>query len=129
MTDKSRVLPIFLTVLVAGEFAAFCIYYAKATQTVLFIDLMLPQNVHIEQAMNVLFMAADLALAISMVVLLRKRRSGFPKTDSIVKRIVLYTVGTSVATVFISTVALVSVLVAPQSFLFLAADLTICKCK
>ena len=128
MGNKRLVLPIFLSHLVAGEAAAICLYYAKANEAQLFEQLTFSENVHVEQAMNVLFVVADLALATSMVFLLRQHRSGFAKTDSIIQRIVSYTLSTSLVTVVVSTVALISVIVAPSSFLFLAADLTICKC-
>ncbi|KAF9514207.1 hypothetical protein BS47DRAFT_888679 [Hydnum rufescens UP504] len=45
---------------------------------------------------------ADVVIATYMCILLRRRRTGFPKTDSVINRMVLYTVSTGLITSILS---------------------------
>jgi len=50
--------------------------------------------------------SADIVIAICMCLLLRRRRTGFRKTDSMLTHMILYTMGTGVATSVLSCLAL-----------------------
>ncbi|KAF9512070.1 hypothetical protein BS47DRAFT_1103796 [Hydnum rufescens UP504] len=50
---------------------------------------------------------ADIVISTCMCILLRRRRTGFQKTDSVINRMVLYTINTGLATSVLSCVVLV----------------------
>jgi len=50
---------------------------------------------------------ADIVIATRMCLLLRHRRTGFPKTDSVINRMVLYTISTGLVTGVLSCIDLV----------------------
>ncbi|KAF9513074.1 hypothetical protein BS47DRAFT_1017425 [Hydnum rufescens UP504] len=50
---------------------------------------------------------ADIVIAACMCLLLRRRRTGFQKTDSVITRMILYTIATGLVTGVLSCVALV----------------------
>ncbi|KAF9510100.1 hypothetical protein BS47DRAFT_1364794 [Hydnum rufescens UP504] len=50
--------------------------------------------------------AADIVIAICMCLLLHRRRTGFQKTDSMITHMILYTMGTGLATSVLSCLAL-----------------------
>jgi len=49
---------------------------------------------------------ADVVIATCMCLLLQRRRTGFQQTDSIITRMILYTIGTGLATSVLSCIAL-----------------------
>ncbi|KAF9514204.1 hypothetical protein BS47DRAFT_1485191 [Hydnum rufescens UP504] len=57
---------------------------------------------------------ADVVIAVYMCILLRRRRTGFEKTDSVINRMVLYTISTGLITSVLSCLLLV--LVAKEAF-------------
>lgn len=89
----------------------------------------LNQIVVTEVAMNSTMAFTDTLLASVLVWYLWKGRSGFKRTDSIINRLVMYTVGTGLLTSFWMIVALISAELAPRSFIYLVADLTLPKRK
>ncbi|KAF9512081.1 hypothetical protein BS47DRAFT_1383140 [Hydnum rufescens UP504] len=50
---------------------------------------------------------ADVVIAASMCILLRRRRTGFPKTDSVINHMTLYTISTGLVTSVLSGILLV----------------------
>ena len=79
--------------------------------------------------MNAVIAFANTALAVTLIYYLWNQRSGFVKTDSVVQRLVMYTIGTGFATSLWGILALVFGEVLPTSFAFLIFDLTFPKRK
>ncbi|KAL5478287.1 hypothetical protein ACEPAI_2471 [Sanghuangporus weigelae] len=69
----------------------------------------------------------DTFLAVVLVWLLRKARSGITRSDSIVKCLIMYNIGSSLVTTICPLVALVSVTIAPHSFIFELAGYLLAK--
>lgn len=76
-------------------------------------------------AMNSFALATDVALALSLIILLHRIRSGLRNTDSVVNRISVYVVSTSLVTVVVSTMAIVAEMVAPLSLSWVACNIAI----
>ena len=90
-----------------------------------------PQFVKIvrtERALNCITAFTDTYLALVLIWLLWRSRSGIQRTDSILNRLIMYTVGSGLITSLWAISALISSLAAPQSFIYLLADLVIPKC-
>ncbi|KAL5478258.1 hypothetical protein ACEPAI_2442 [Sanghuangporus weigelae] len=76
-----------------------------------------------EIIMNTSAVFVDMLLALSMIWFLRKNRSGVRRTDSIVNRIVMLTIGSGLVTALWAIIAVVSAAVAPRSLIYLSSDL------
>ena len=94
MSKKNKVLVVVLAFLVAVEFALVMVYFARVKNTKLLVDLANPKTTTIEKIMNGVFVITDVALAGALVVLLHRSRSGFLRTDSIIKQLIAYTLST-----------------------------------
>ena len=82
-----------------------------------------------ERAMNVIVLITDTAIALVLIYLLWNRRSGFKKTESIIKRLVAFTIGTGLITSIMAIVAFVAAEALPNSFIYLLIDFCMAKRK
>ncbi|OCH89216.1 hypothetical protein OBBRIDRAFT_34286 [Obba rivulosa] len=64
--------------------------------------------------------AADILLASSLVILLWKRRTGIPRTDSIVRVLMLYSINTGALTSVCELLCLVMFAIMPANFIYFA---------
>ena len=127
MSDKNRVLVGALGTAVLGQFIATVVYFGQMYNFNLIKQL--DQVVATEVAMNSTMVFTDTLLASVLVWYLWKGRSGFKRTDSIINRLVMYTIGTGLLTSFWMIAALISAELSPHSFIYLVADLTLPKRK
>ena len=79
--------------------------------------------------MNCITVFTDSLLAVVIIWLLWRSRSGIKKTDSVVNRLIMYTIGSGLVTALWTVVALIGAEVAPQTFIYLLVDLVIPKCE
>ena len=61
----------------------------------------------------------EIFLAVALVVLLRSNRVGFKQSDSVIDRLVLYTVSSGAATALNAIAAIVAAAAFPSSFMHL----------
>ncbi|KAL5478271.1 hypothetical protein ACEPAI_2455 [Sanghuangporus weigelae] len=87
----------------------------------------LPGILNTERALNVVVLFTDTFIAIVLIVLLWKLRSGTKKTDTVVKRLVIYTISTGLVTSLWAVVALIGTEVKPDSFIYVLVDLVFPK--
>ena len=119
-----------LVLLIAAEFSMMMVYYNTVLHAKLLSQLASHSSIAVEKVMNVMALISDLSLAMSLVVLLQRRRmGGFSSTSSVIKLIIAYTIGTSLLSALLSLMALVLVIVYPDSFVWLAVDLLVSKCE
>lgn len=129
VSQRSVILTAALVILVSVEFAGITVYYAAIRENRFFVQLTRYKIMLIEKIITSIAAFTDLALAGSLVFLLRRRRSGFAQTDSIVQRLIAYTVSTSLVTFVIACIALISILVWPKSFVFIGCAHLISQCE
>ena len=98
VSSKNKVLCGVLGSLVALEFCSVMLYYSRIRKAKLFTEFSNRTTTTIEKVMNGIFILTDTSLAGSLVVLLRKNRSGFSKTDTIVRKLIRFTISTSLPT-------------------------------
>ncbi|OCB91614.1 hypothetical protein A7U60_g1113 [Sanghuangporus baumii] len=89
--------------------------------------LLMVKYINVEIAFNCVIAFTDTLLSIVLIWLLRKSRSGFQRTDSIINRLVMYTVGSGFITSLWMVLALVAVGVARDSLIYALADLVLPK--
>ncbi|KAL5524124.1 hypothetical protein ACEPAG_8297 [Sanghuangporus baumii] len=103
-------------------FLAFAVIAQLAT-TVLFIHKLrdfsrLSQVLNIiayERAMNIIAVCTDMVIALSLIWLLSRYRSGFRRTDGIIRKLVAFTIGTGLITGVMAMVAFVTAQLLPQT--------------
>lgn len=128
VSEGNKIWTSVLVFLVICEFASICIYYNSVLQAKVFEQLSSKSATTNEMAWLSVTLVTDLSLALSLVYLLQRRREGdFSKTDSILKTIIAYTIGTTLLTTLCFIIALILVNVYPTSFASLAFDLLVCK--
>ena len=128
MSDGNKIWTGALVILILAEFSSICVYYNSVLHAELFEQLASSTAVRNEKAWLIVTLITDLCLALSLVVLVQRRRAGGrTRTDSVLKIIIAYTIGTTLATTVCFLIALILVNVVPNSFASLAFDLLVCK--
>ncbi|KAF9261590.1 hypothetical protein L218DRAFT_492646 [Marasmius fiardii PR-910] len=64
--------------------------------------------------------AGDIICAVTLCYYLYKNRSGFHRTDSVIRKIMIYTISTNTATSFVAITVLITLLAEPPNFIFSA---------
>ncbi|TFK59065.1 hypothetical protein BDN72DRAFT_851470 [Pluteus cervinus] len=70
---------------------------------------------------------SDISLSLALCYLLRRSRTGFPKTDSILRILMLYTVNTGLLVAIDETVGLITYVTMPDNLIFLGFYLLLSK--
>ena len=126
MSEGNKIWTAILVFLVASEFSVFMVFYNSVLKAKLFAQLVTKSNEGVERAIGVAMLVTELSLSLSLVVLLQRKRSGgFSTTDSVIKLIIAFTIGTSLLCALLGPVILILVIVAPHSFAWLALGLLI----
>ena len=76
------------------EFTSVMLYYSQVKNVKLLSDLAKHATTTTEKIMNGIFVLTDTSLAITLVILLSRNRSLGFRTDTIVKRLIAYTLST-----------------------------------
>jgi len=81
----------------------------------------------LEKICNILSASSDISIAASLVYLLRGSRSGFKQTQSMVNKLIMFSINTGLVTSICAIMAFVSVLAWPDTFLYIALYLLISR--
>lgn len=114
--------------LVVVEFSAIMVFYGSVQGELLWIQLTTFKVVTIEEITSSLVVLTDVFLASSLVFLLLRLRSGVKRTDSVVKRLVVYIISTSLITSLVACLALTAAIVFPKTFLWICFVHLLCQC-
>jgi len=105
-------------ILIIGGFVTLIVYVARALQ---FVTLSSLERVKGESiSVNVLGAAADLFIAGMLCSLLNVSRTGFRRSDAIINRLILFTVNTGLLTSLCALASLISILAAPNTYIYIA---------
>ena len=83
----------------------------------------------ITRIVNSITAVADSVIAISLVVLLHRTRSGFRRSDSTINRLIVFTINTGLVTSVCAILGLVLGFVLFESLLFMFFYLSIARCE
>ncbi|OCB90410.1 hypothetical protein A7U60_g2421 [Sanghuangporus baumii] len=120
LSKKNRILTAILCLFILGQFTATIIYTIRLFSFSQVLQVV--EAVHVELAMNCIMAFTDTMLALVLIYLLRKGRSGIKTTDSIINRLIIYTVGSGLAMALCMIAALIAAQAAPNSFIYLVID-------
>ncbi|KAL5478288.1 hypothetical protein ACEPAI_2472 [Sanghuangporus weigelae] len=128
LSSKSRILSGALSFAVSAQFAVTMAYSARLVSLNEFLTAMTDKiAISMQLAVSVIAVITDTCLAVVLAWLLRKARSGIRRSDSIVNRLVTYTLGSSFVIAICALFTLVSAAVAPHSFIYLLGDFILPK--
>lgn len=115
-----------LMAFVVGQVTIILVYLAKIYHFTSSIQLV--SEVHFETAMNAVIATTDLLIAAALVWLLAKNRSTLKRTNSIINRLILYTVASGLITGFCAIATLVTTVIFPDTFIYLTLNMIMVKC-
>ncbi|EJC99900.1 uncharacterized protein FOMMEDRAFT_136449 [Fomitiporia mediterranea MF3/22] len=123
LSNKSVVLTGLNALLIAALLSINLVFFGKSYGFSSFEQLASIQN--IITALNSLITVVDSVIAITLVILLQRRRSAYKSTDSVVKRLIMYSISTGLITGIWSIIGLVGVVAMPKSNLDVFVDLVL----
>lgn len=69
--------------------------------------------------MNAMGAASDLAIALTLVALLHRARTGFRRSETIINRLILFSINTGLLTSMCAVLSLVTITVFPSTFIYM----------
>ncbi|KIM80029.1 hypothetical protein PILCRDRAFT_822855 [Piloderma croceum F 1598] len=118
LTNGSYALTGLVGSLVVGEFTAILYFCVKAFQLKLFAQL--PSIKGASISVNVLGAAGDVLIALVLCTMLQKSRTGFRRSDSMIKKLTIWTMNTGLLTSLCAVASMISILTAPNTFIYIA---------
>ncbi|KAL5514829.1 hypothetical protein ACEPAG_2145 [Sanghuangporus baumii] len=125
LSNKNRLLTVILCAAVLAPMVLAIIYCGQLYKFSLLAEL--PRAIHIEIALNSVVAFSDMLIALVMIWMLWNSRPGVKRTDTIVNRLIAYTIGSGLVTALWVIVALIAAQVKPHSFVYLLVDLVLPK--
>ncbi|KAL5478240.1 hypothetical protein ACEPAI_2424 [Sanghuangporus weigelae] len=125
VSKKNKAITAVLCIAILVQFAITTAYYGQIYSATIVTQL--TEAVHTELAMNYIVVCTDALLAGVLVWLLYRSRSGVKRTDSIVNRVIMYTIGSGLVPAVWAIVAAIGAQVSPRSVIYLLVDLVIPK--
>jgi len=107
-----------VTALVAGEFGCILAFGAMAVGFRTFLELQRLKYLSI--SVNALAAAGDVLIAAILCTLLHRSRTGFHRSDTMINKLILFAVNTGFLTSLCAVASLISILVAGNTFLYIA---------
>ncbi|KAF8798688.1 hypothetical protein BYT27DRAFT_7203280 [Phlegmacium glaucopus] len=103
--------------LVVVSFGSFIFYIAKAIHLKDLASLSKIKNEAI--AVNILGAATDLLIAAILCILLNLSRTGFQKSDTVINKLILFSVNTGLITSLCALASMIAIIVASNSFIYI----------
>ena len=132
MNDKKKTLAICLIILILAQFILFVIYFSEEQHLYSFV---VSSNVTLgfRGLLTAVALGAcvDAVLALSIVVLLHRRRSEIPfsRTSSMIDRIMVYAVGSGLLTAAFALASLITLVTMPLDPIWLVLLEMLPKCE
>ncbi|KAF9035624.1 hypothetical protein BJ165DRAFT_1533605 [Panaeolus papilionaceus] len=104
--------------LVLAEFACITVYTTLAIHIPTIAGLMSLKSLSI--SVNVLAAAGDVLIAVTLCTLLHLSRTGFQRSDTMINKLILFSVNTGVLTSLCAIASLISITVAGNTFIYIA---------
>lgn len=118
MSEKNKLLTGAVVLLVLGELAVVIAYECLTSKLKNYAEL--AEVKYLSILINGLAAAGDVLIAGALCTLLHLSRTGFRKSDTMINRLILFSVNTGVLTSVCALGSLISILVAGQTFIYIA---------
>ncbi|TFY76164.1 hypothetical protein EWM64_g7848 [Hericium alpestre] len=109
--------------LVLGQFFVTLVYFIKGIQMSTFAQLGTLKA--ISMAVNAMTAASDVAIALALCSMLHKSRTGFRSSDSMINKLIMFTVNTGLLTSIDAVCSLASIAGSPNTFIYICFFFTL----
>ncbi|PAV19542.1 hypothetical protein PNOK_0447600 [Pyrrhoderma noxium] len=123
LSRKNYILTGVVAILVTAQAALLIAYFGLVYNFTVFTQLQ--DVIKVEHAINATQVAAELLLSGTLVLLLLRSRSGVRNTDSVIHKLVMYTVSTGLLTGLCAVVALITEFASPDTYAYVLLGLLI----
>ncbi|EJC98995.1 uncharacterized protein FOMMEDRAFT_23354 [Fomitiporia mediterranea MF3/22] len=110
-------LAVVLSLLVSSSFIISVVYTVKALRLKTFANLV--QIFDLSRSINILGAASDVAITASLIWLLQRSRTGFKRSDSIINRLIMFSLNTGLLTGLDAIMSLITNTVFPTTFIYI----------
>ncbi|KZP20566.1 hypothetical protein FIBSPDRAFT_742198 [Athelia psychrophila] len=117
-SGKNMYITAVVVLLVVGEFISVLYYTGRAYNLKTYAELAALQGP--SMTINALGAAGDVVIAVSLCTMLHKSRTGFKRSDTMVKRLMLFTINTGLLTSICAIASLISIAASPNTFIYIA---------
>ncbi|KAI5118226.1 hypothetical protein M0805_000722 [Coniferiporia weirii] len=117
LSQKNIFITAFVFVFVLAQLISTLVYFGTAIHFTQFVQLLGIRN--LTRSINVVNAMADAAIAGALVFLLQNSRTGFRHSESVINRLILFTVNTGLLTGMTAVVCLAMNLAFPTTFLYI----------
>lgn len=104
--------------LVIAEFVLVVIYVAKALELTTFIQV--PQIKPLSMSVNAVAAAGDILITIFLCISLQQSRTGLHQSDTLINKLMLFSINTGLLTSICAVMSLISILVWPDTYVYIA---------
>jgi len=116
-SNKNYILTGLVFSLVLAEFTCVIIYVVKGLQMTTFAELTQLKNLSI--TVNVLAAAGDVLIAIVLCSMLQKSRTGFKRSDTMITKLIVFTMNTGLLTSICAVASFISISAAGTTFIYI----------
>ncbi|KAL5504748.1 hypothetical protein ACEPAH_7411 [Sanghuangporus vaninii] len=124
LSEKNMFLVIFLFALSVAQFVTTALYYAKGSKLTV---LTLPSIAWLSKLVNSLSAGTDVSIAAVLIYLLHRSRTGFRRSETLINRLIFFTINTSALTSIIAVFSVIFISVYPDALIYVAFYVNISK--
>ncbi|KAG1874778.1 hypothetical protein DFJ58DRAFT_758721 [Suillus subalutaceus] len=118
LSNKNVIATASVLSLVIAEFILVITYFAKAVTYTTFNQL--PQIKPLSMSVNAVAAAGDILITIFLCIFLQQSRTGFRRSDTLINKLMLFSINTGLLTTVCAVMSLISITVWPDSFIYIA---------
>ncbi|EGO27269.1 hypothetical protein SERLADRAFT_413740 [Serpula lacrymans var. lacrymans S7.9] len=118
LSGKSWIATGAVMILVFGEFGCVLAYVGKALELETFAQLGTLKD--LSMTVNAVAAAGDVLIAAILCTLLQNSRTGFRRSDTIINKLILFSINTGLLTSICAVASLISITAAPTTFIYIA---------
>ncbi|KAI4528486.1 hypothetical protein K523DRAFT_260709 [Schizophyllum commune Tattone D] len=117
LSKKNWFVTLFLVLMATSAFATVFTYCGFAVRYEMFADLARLKSISI--AVNVTSAATDVGISLAMIWYLRRARTGFKRSNDLIKRLIMFTFNTGLPTSAVAIFACIAINVWPNTFIYM----------
>jgi len=117
LSNKSLLATVSVMILVMANFVLVVTYVALAIHFKTFAQLATLQA--LSKSVNAATVASDVLIAALLCMMLQKSRTGFRRSDTLINKLILFTVNTGLLTSICAVASLVSISLWPNTFIYI----------
>ncbi|KAJ3723379.1 hypothetical protein C8R42DRAFT_666072 [Lentinula raphanica] len=118
MSNQNKPLTLLIVLFVLGEFACSVAFTISSLKLVTWEDL--TQLKSLSMTVNVLGAVADVLIAAGLFYFLHRSRTGFKKSDTMISKLIMFTVSTGLLTSICAVASLLSILIWGKTLIYVA---------